>query len=164
MPLAAYVVVPLQRTPWHVTTRRCYGSVTRYVCGSQTRHACMERDGTMATNGLRNERMQSINCWWRRLQCRFRIVSGDFVVACLCGVAASIFLCAACILRRGAASRHGVERHNTALLRNIGATIAWHSNAARTHATQRWRSMTCGTNECSYGAVGGGYENTASAS
>jgi len=44
----------------------------------------------------------------------------------------------------------------------IVAADAWFLNAARTYATQRWRRMACGTNECSYATVGGGLYNTAS--
>ena len=143
----------------HVTAR------LRFVDGARVSLLAMTRmNGTMATNGLRDGRMQCCHGWWRLFEHRFRIVSCLFVVflSCSCVLRQCVLL-SACFHCCGAASRHGMARL-VASRRGCGLLTrllcgCW----LRRKSMAQHRSMACGTNECSSATVDGGKENDASA-
>ena len=72
----------------------------------------------MATNGLRDERMQAFHCWWRRSERRFWIVSLflRWFILFLLVSSTCVAFCLLPLLWYCFTARHGASRHADAVV------------------------------------------------
>jgi len=109
-------------------------------------------NGTMATNGLRDHRMQLCHGWWRCWQQRFCIVSCSFVVflSCSCWRRQCV-MCSACLLCCGTAARHAMARLVTAHRLFDDAARVWLLAMTRMNGTTATNDLWDERMQCCHG-------------